>query len=193
MRWPYVKISGLAPARPTNGLSGGTRAVIANAQSFADVVAQALRLHAQAVVLGARAAEPVAIADGDVQRLVGAEQNLAADVAAVLPRVGDEDVLHVAQLAAVEAAARDGERRALPLGAAFRVRQVHQLIRREARVQRDPLEVVVRGDTGGRPHRVGGERAAAGSDEFGRAPRRASSCPRAASRCSTDAASPPRP
>ena len=147
----------MAPARPTNGLSGGTRAVVADAQRLADVIAQVLRLHAQAVVLGARAAEPIAIADRDVQRLVGAEQNLAAHVAAGFPSVGDED------LADVVRACRPSKRprataSVVPRFAGFRVRKIDEPVRREARVQREPLELVAGRDTLGRPHGLGDER-----------------------------------
>ena len=64
------------------------------------------------------AADAIAIADRDVERAVRAEADAAGEVAARLPGVGDEDLLHVAERDALQAAARDGERRAL-LGPCF--------------------------------------------------------------------------
>ena len=95
-------------------------AVVAQTQRLADVVVERLRLHAQAVVIRSVrtellrvAADAIAIADRDVEVLVLAEEDAAGEVAAGLPRVGDEDLLHVAEHVALEEAARDRQRRAL--------------------------------------------------------------------------------
>ena len=85
--------------------------------------------------------QPIAVADGDVQRAVRAEQQLAAHVAAVLPRVGDEDLLEVRELLAVERAAADREGRAAL--AAERIGDVDAFVLCEARVERNPLHRVV--------------------------------------------------
>ena len=89
------------------------RAVVAQAQRLADVVVERLRLHAQAVVIRSVrtellrvAADAIAIADRDVEVLVLAEEDAAGEIAAGLPRVGDEDLLHVAEHVALEEPAR---------------------------------------------------------------------------------------
>ena len=89
-------------------------AVVAQTQRLADVVVERLRLHAQAVVIRSVrthllgvAADAIAIADRDVEDLVLAEEHAAGEVAAGLPGVGDEDLLHVPEHVALEEAARD--------------------------------------------------------------------------------------
>ena len=80
------------------------------AQYLADVVLQALRAHPDAVVVFRLAAEAVAVADLDIERLVGAENHSPGHAhPRVLPRVGDEDLLDVLELAAVEPPARNSE------------------------------------------------------------------------------------
>ena len=107
----------------------------------------------------AAAAEAVAVADADVQRLVGAELHAARERRArVLPCVGDEDLLHVDELRAVQAAARHAER--LELVVALQVRDVHEPIRREVGVHDDAVQDVVAGRRRRSPNRIGQQLAA---------------------------------
>ena len=88
-------------------------AVVFEPQRLPDVVVERLRFHAQAVVFGAGAAQPVAIADHHVQRAVGTEHHASGEIAARLPRVGDEDLRERPSACRPRASARDGERVAL--------------------------------------------------------------------------------
>ena len=124
------------------------RAVVAQAQRFADVVVERLRLHAQAVVIRSVrtellrvAADAIAIADRDVEVLVLAEEDAAGEVAAGLPGVGDEDLLNVAEHVALEEAARDGQRR--PFLAGLRVRDVDEMVLREVGMHGDEVQTIV--------------------------------------------------
>ena len=103
------------------------------AQRLADVIVERLRLHAQAVVVRSVrtellrvAADAIAIADRDVEHPVLAEVDAAGNVAARLPRVGDEDLFDVTERVAFEMPARDGERRSLR--ALLRIRDVYELV-----------------------------------------------------------------
>jgi hypothetical protein len=68
------------------------------------VVVEGLRLHADAVIVLANAAETIAIADGDEKGIVATEEDPSGKVAACLPGVGNEDLGHLSQLRPVEAA-----------------------------------------------------------------------------------------
>ena len=68
---------GLRAGAADERIVGGRRAVVLQAQHLADVVGEDLRAHADAVVVLRAAAESVAVADGHVQRLVGAELHAA--------------------------------------------------------------------------------------------------------------------
>ena len=124
------------------------RAVVAQTQRLADVVVERLRLHAQAVVIRSVrtellrvAADAIAIADRDVEGLVLAEEHAAGEVAAGFPRVGDEDLLHVAEHVALEEPARDRQRRALLAG--LRIRDVDEPVLREVGMDGDEVQRVV--------------------------------------------------
>ena len=150
---------GLRAGAADERVVGGCRAVVLQAQDLAGVVGEALRAHADAVVVLPAAAEAVAVADADVQRLVGAELHAArVRHARVLPRIRDEDLFRVDELGAVEAAARDAER--LPLLVAFHVRHVDELVGREVGVHDDAVQDVVAGRRRRRPHGVGQQLAA---------------------------------
>ena len=96
------------------------RAIVFETQRLADVIVERLRLHAQAVVIRSVrtqllrvAADAIAIADRHVEHAVLAEVDAAGNVAACLPRIGDEDLLDVTERGSLQVSARDGERRAL--------------------------------------------------------------------------------
>ena len=75
----------------------GHAALVRDPQHLPDVVAEILRLHPQAVVLRSGAAQPVAVADRDVQRAIRAEQHPSGHVARGFPRIGDEDLADVGE------------------------------------------------------------------------------------------------
>src|ERR1700732_1943441 len=82
---------------PAERIIAWRRPVVTNPQRFAGVVVQTLGLHAEAVILAAVAAEPVAVANGYVEHRVWAEVDPAREGASGLPCVGDEnffDVFH---------------------------------------------------------------------------------------------------
>ena len=83
-----------------------------------------------------RADAVVAFADAHVEHAVLAERELRPEVdAARVPVIRDEQILHVDERLAIEAAA--GERRRAFLLLALRVGQVDELVLRELRVHRD--------------------------------------------------------
>jgi hypothetical protein len=61
------------------------------------MVAQFLRLHPETVVVSSIATNPVTVANRDIKRRVGAQQNSSGEVPTGFPRVGDKDLLHVSQ------------------------------------------------------------------------------------------------
>ena len=114
--------------------------VVAKPQRLAGMVSEILRLHPKAVVVGAVAADAIAIADGDVEHAVGSELDAPREIAAGLPGVGDEDLLDAGQRRAVQTSTRDGERAPpLPL---LRVRHIHQSVLRELRVHGHEVKAV---------------------------------------------------
>src|SRR5262249_50999811 len=87
--------------------------VVANSQRLPDMIAEILRLHAQTVVVAADTAESIADADGDIQRAVRSEQHSPRKISGGFPGVGDQDLLNVGELRAVQTSAGDCERCAL--------------------------------------------------------------------------------
>ena len=118
------------------------------------MVVQLLGFHSQAIVFAAIAADPVAVADGHVEHGVRAEEDFPREVASGLPRVRDEDFLDVLELAAVQAPACDRQRGST--FALFRIRNVHQPVLRELRVDGYPVERVtaLARRRGRSPHRI---------------------------------------
>ena len=109
----------------------GYAPVVAQPKYFSGVAAQALGAKPYQRIVGQDA--HVAIADGQVQQAVWPEEDAAAKRTATarrpasgLPGIGDEDIAHIGERSAVEAAARQRERDAAL--AVLRVRQVDELI-----------------------------------------------------------------
>ena len=115
---------------------GGRRAVVAQAQHLADVAVEILREHAVARVVGDVAG--IAVADGQIEHTVGPDLG-AARGRARAPRVGDEDFRDVLERRAVEAAARERDRRVAAV-ALFHVREVEQAVTLEVRMQHDRVQ-----------------------------------------------------
>src|SRR4029453_2850905 len=86
------------------------------------------------------ATDAIAIANGHVQVSVGTEDHAPREVATGLPCVGHEDVLHVDEFRPIEATSRDRERRTLLT--LLRIGEVHELVLRELRVERDEVEQI---------------------------------------------------
>ncbi len=115
------------------GVVGRHAAVVADAQRLADVIVEGLRLEPQARVILGNAAQAVAIADGDVQCRVGAEQDPPGQVAAGFPGVGDKDFLDVLEAGAAQPTARDRQR--IELAFLLAVTQINEPVACEVRMQ----------------------------------------------------------
>ena len=113
----------------------GRGPVVAQAQNLANVAAQILRLHSPARIVGGVAR--VAIADREVEEPVGPDFEPARGRTGA-PRVGDEDLLDARERFAVEAAARERDRRVAP-GARLHVGEVQQPVTRKVGVQHDRI------------------------------------------------------
>src|SRR5437867_13028190 len=131
---------GLRPRSPDERIVRRHASIVAQAQRFSDVIAEILGFHAQTVVFSARAAEPVAVADGDQERAVLAEQHSPREVAARLPGIRDEYLLHVLEPVALQTAARNGQR--VPTFTLLGVRDVDEPVLRELRMQRHGVQSV---------------------------------------------------
>src|SRR6185437_15644832 len=99
-----------------------------------------LRLHPEAVVLAAIAADPVAIANGHVEHRVRAEEDPAREVASGLPGVRDKDLLDVLELAAIQTPTSDSQCESTV--ALLRIGHVDQPVLRELRVDGHKVECV---------------------------------------------------
>ena len=84
---------GLGSRASDERIVGRHGAVVAKPQRLSHVIVQTLGLHAQTVVFRAGAADTIAIADGDIQRAIGREEDSAGQIAAGLPGIGDENLL----------------------------------------------------------------------------------------------------
>jgi hypothetical protein len=118
-------------------------AVVANSQRLPDVVTEILCPHAQTVVVAAHAAQPVAVANGDVQRAVGSEQHSSCEVSGCFPRVGNKHLLNLTEFRAIETPASDRERAALRTS--FGIRDVDEVVLRELRMDDDRVQTVCSG------------------------------------------------
>ena len=192
MRWPYVKISGFAPARPTNGLSGGT------------VPSSRMRRVLPTWVPRSCAFMRRLLSSVPVQQSRSRSPTVTYSVSSGPNRILPPKLPPVSQASATKISRTSlscrpsnrpratRERRAAL--AALRVRQIDELIRREPRVQREPFELVAGRDALGRPNGLGDELRRLESSARARcARRRASSDRRARARCSTDGRARSRP
>ncbi len=112
---------------------GGSRAVVAQAQHFADVAAEILREHAVARVV--RDVARVAIADRQIDHPVGTDLG-APGRRARAPGIGDEYICHALELRSVEVAARERDRRVAAI-ALLDVRDEEQTVACEIGMQHD--------------------------------------------------------
>src|SRR5262249_44733028 len=80
---------GLYAGVPNERIVLWNAAVVPETQRLAHVVIQGLRLQAQTIVVGSVTAQPVTVADGDVQRVIRSKHDPAGKVARCLPRVRD--------------------------------------------------------------------------------------------------------
>src|SRR5262249_54009142 len=110
------------------------------AQGFSHVIIQALGFHPQTVVVSAIATDAIAVADGYIKRSVRSEVDSPCQIAAGLPCVRDENLLNIGELGAAQASTCDAQRE--PLLTALRIREVHQLILGEFRMDRDEVQQV---------------------------------------------------
>jgi len=99
-----------------------------------------LRLHPQTVVFTPDTAQPVAIANGQIQCPIGAEQHPSGEVSGGLPRVGHKDVTDIGERRALETSACQGERIATlpPLW----VGEIDESVLRELRMDGDRVEAI---------------------------------------------------
>src|SRR5262249_26884898 len=99
-----------------------------------------LRLHPQTVVVLPNAAQPVPISNGDVQRLIGSEEDASGQISRRFPCIGNEDLAHISQGGILQPTTSHDQRvTTLP---PLRIGKVDEPVFRKPRMDSDPVQRV---------------------------------------------------